>query len=192
MDRNLISAFTGPFAVATMLATLLAAAGCASATAGTTAAKPGASADGRANLIAYSIDSDGPYFSAVVTGAVGDYGPAVTVDPDGAVDPEHGSQLELKLVHGSFRLSISSLDDKLVQATAGEPVYPRTCSTFVDVTAGTPVVPGSGTGSYRDIAGSFTMTVTVDEVHAQPCTPAHLSFIRQVIMLSGPGTISLG
>ena len=55
----------------------------------------------------YSINSDGPDFRAVVTGAVGDYGPAVTVHPDGTVDPSHSSELELKLTAGSFRLSIA-------------------------------------------------------------------------------------
>ena len=45
----------------------------------------------------YSINSDGPDFRAVVTGAVGDYGPAVTVHPDGTVNPSHSSDLELKL-----------------------------------------------------------------------------------------------
>jgi hypothetical protein len=44
-----------------------------------------------AHLMIYSINSDGPYFRATLTGAVGDYGPAVTVLPDGTVDPQHSS-----------------------------------------------------------------------------------------------------
>jgi hypothetical protein len=37
------------------------------------------SAGGTANIVLYSVNSDGPDFRAVVTGAIGDYGPAVTV-----------------------------------------------------------------------------------------------------------------
>jgi hypothetical protein len=178
------------------LAGTLALAGCASAAVQSTAATPAAAgstaAGGRANLRAYSINSDGAYFSAIVTGAVGDYGQAVTVDPDGKVDPKHSSELELKLTRGSFRLSIADIDAKVVEATSHEPIYPATCSTFVDVTAAAPVVARSGTGSYRGISGGFTITVTIDEVHLKPCQPVQAKILRQVITLTGPGTLSLG
>jgi len=35
-----------------------------------------------------SIDSDGAYFRAIVSGMIGDYGPAVSIYPDGQVDPD--------------------------------------------------------------------------------------------------------
>jgi hypothetical protein len=137
----------------------------------------------------YSINSDGPDFRALVTGAVGDYGPAVTVLPDGTADPTHGSDLELKLTHGSFRLSIADLGREFAQAASHEPIYPRTCSDFISVTAVTPIVAGSGTGSYRGISGSFRLTITADEVEKKPCQPA-ASFQWQVLLLAGHGTIS--
>src|SRR5262245_45076206 len=133
-----------------VLAGSLALAGC-----GPAAAKPAAprsaSADGRANIMVYSINSDGASFSAIFTGAVGDYGRAVTVDLDGRADSEHPSALELELSRGSFRLNIADIEKEIVEATSHEPIYPVTCSTFVDVTAAAPVVPGSGTGAYRGI-----------------------------------------
>ena len=144
-----------------------------------------------ANIMVYSLNSDGAYFSAIVTGAAGDYGQAVTVDPDGTVDPRHSSDLEFRLASGSFRLDIARLDRKLVQATSHEPVYPATCTTFVKVTGTAPIVAGSGTGSYRGISGGFAMTAEVDEVHTKPCQQ-NLSFVRQVITLTGRGTVSLG
>jgi hypothetical protein len=139
----------------------------------------------------YSINSDGPDFRAVVTGAVGDYGPAVTVSPDGKVDSRHTSDLELNLTHGSFRLSIADIDKKFVRVTSHEPIYPSTCSDFMTVTAAVPIVAGSGTGSYRGISGSFTMTITTAEVNAKPCHQV-TGFLWQIFVMAGPGTVSLG
>src|ERR1700684_6005 len=110
-----------PAAAAAVLASALALTGCApgpkasaspatKATAAQTTKATEASAttaapvSGKANIMVYSINSDGPDSRAVVTGAVGDYGPAVTVQPDGTVDPSHSSELELKLNGRSVRV----------------------------------------------------------------------------------------
>ena len=119
------------------LAAALAITGCAPATASATrpaaAARPTAttgtaSEKGTAgvHMMIYSVNSDGPYFRAILTGAVGDYGPAVRVPPDGTVDPEHTSQMELRLTRGSFRLSIAGLDAKIAEAFRSDhPGSPR-------------------------------------------------------------------
>jgi hypothetical protein len=147
---------------AALLAAAIALAGCASAAAKTR--EPGSPGAARqVHLMAYSINSDGPRFRAVLDGAIGDYGPAVTVLPDGAVDPSHSSELELNLTRGTFRLDIAALDKRLVTATSHEPIYPRTCSDYLSVTAPAAVVPGSGTGSYRQISGRLTVTATLNE-----------------------------
>jgi hypothetical protein len=188
MLRNHLIRVSGALVMATTL-TLTA---YASAAATTTSASQAAAVNGPANIILYSINSDGPYFTAMVTGAVGDYGPAVTVHPNGTVDPEHTSEMELKLTHGRFRIRIAELFKKIIKETSHEPTYPRTCSTFIHVTAATPIVPGSGTGSYRGIRGSFTITVTGDEIHVMPCPRNALRTLRQYAFLAGPGHVSLG
>jgi len=154
------------------------------------AAKGPAATGSKANILIYSINSDGPHFRAVVTGAVGDYGPAVTIYPDGQIDPMHNSEIELKLAHGSFRLAIGALDKKFVKAASHEPTYPRTCSSFFHVTAAMPVIKGSGTGAYRGITGSFQVTATLNEVNPKPCA-ASTRFLWQVITLAGAGTVSV-
>src|SRR6266576_1912834 len=64
-----------------LIAGAIATAGCTPVA--TSAASPSPSATaakttkGAAHIVAYSINSDGPYFLAIVTGAVGDYGPGV-------------------------------------------------------------------------------------------------------------------
>jgi hypothetical protein len=183
---------------AVVLAGALAAAGCAcAATTGTASASAArtwaASATGTsavAHIAAYSINSDGPGFRVILTGpAIGDYGPAVTVYPDGRVDPEHTSEMRLELTRGSFRVSIAGLHKKLVNAFGHSAYYAKTCSGHVSVTAAAPVVAGSGTGAYRGIRGGFEVTATVDEIDKPPCG-APSAFVTQIIYIAGSGTVA--
>jgi hypothetical protein len=196
MHRNHLAIVAG----VTLLTAALAITGCAAATASATGTAAGSStstadaaqapAASQAHIMVYSIDSDGPNFRAIVTGAVGDYGPAVTVHPDGSVDPDHTSEMELRLTHGSFRLSISALDAKIVAAYRHWPSNVNTCSGSISVTAPVPIVAGSGTGSYRGISGSFIVTGTIDEVDVKPVCDGTSKFLSQVIVLAGSGTVS--
>jgi hypothetical protein len=175
-------------AAAAMLVGALAITGCASAAAKTTAPRsPGAGRQVR--IMVYSINSDGPDLRAVLDGAIGDYGPAVTVYPDGKVDPSHSSELELNLTRGSFRLNIAELIQRFTAATSHEPIYPGTCSDYVSVRAPVPVVAGSGTGSYQKISGRFTVTATLNEDETPPCS-GPTSFLWQVITISGSGSLT--
>jgi hypothetical protein len=196
MSRNRLGGVLG----AAVLAGALAMTGCAPATATTSTATTGAvsasaarhaAVRGHVNIMVYSINSDGPDLRTIIAGAVGDYGPAVTVDPDGKPDSEHGSEMKLNLTRGSLRLSISALDKKFVSATSHEPIYPATCSDFLSVRAAAPIVAGSGTGAYRGISGSFSVTATLHEVQVKPCQHANAT-AWQAVVLSGPGTVSLG
>jgi hypothetical protein len=196
MPRNRPAALFG----ATVLAGAIAATGCAasaastgaaSTSAATTSATAPAPAKDNAHLMVYSINSDGPDLRAIVTGAIGDYGPAVTVFPNGKVDPSHTHDLELKLARGSFMLSLTELDKKFVAVTSHEPIYPRTCSDYMTASAPMAVVPGSGTGAYRGISGRFAVTITADEVEKKPCQPVG-AIQYQALVLRGPGRVSVG
>jgi hypothetical protein len=183
------------------LASTVALAGCAaqakatSAAATTTAATTataGHPAAGTVHIIDYSINTDGPYLHAILTGAIGDYGPAVTVYPDGQIDPQHNSQLRLDLSHGAFRLGIVALDKQIVKAYSHWPADRATCSGSISFTITVPVVPGSGTGLYQGISGRFTLTVTIDEVDVKPVCNGTSRFLSQVILMTGTGTVSFG
>ena len=178
---------------AVVLAGALAATGCAgsAASARATAATPTAATSDSAHLMVYSINSDGPDLRAIVTGAIGDYGPAVTVFPNGQVDPSHTHDLELKLTRGTFKLGIAELMKKFVAVASHEPIYPRTCSDYMTASAPMAIVPGSGTGAYRGISGRFTVTITGDEVERSPC-PRAMAFRWQALVLRGPGRVSAG
>ena len=171
--------------------------GCVSAAAKTpaatrapAAASAAAATGGKANMMIYGVNTDGAYWHGIISGVIGDYGPAVSIYPDGKVDPAHNSEMELRLTHGSFRLSIAALDKAFVKATRQGPIYPKTCTDLISVTGTTPIVAGSGTGAYRGISGSFPVTITLNEVEARPCQPNAGAFRAQLITVSGSGTIS--
>jgi hypothetical protein len=58
------------------------------------------------------------------------------------------------------------------------------------VTAATPIVAGSGTGSYRGISGTFTVTATIDEIDVKPVCDGTSPFRAQVVFMVGSGTMS--
>ena len=191
MLRNGFAAGLAIAAVAGMLV----AGGCVSAAtkppaAATSMARAAAATGGTANIMIYGVNTDGAYWHAIVSGVIGDYGPAVSIYPDGQVDPAHNSELELRLTHGSLRLSIAALDKAFVTAGSHAPIYPKTCTDLIGVTGTTPIVAGSGTGAYRAIGGSFPVTLTLDEVEAGPCQPSPGAFRAQLITVAGSGTIA--
>jgi hypothetical protein len=149
-----------------------------------------AAARARAHIVLYNINSDGPYYRAVVTGTIGDYGPAVAVYPNGKVDPQHNSEMELKLQDGSFRLNIAEAEKVFFAHVEHQPPSSATCSHFNSFASNVSIVAGSGTGAYRGITGSFEMTITAGEVQSKPCTP-HITKppAWEVIVLTGSGTV---
>jgi hypothetical protein len=138
----------------------------------------------------YAVNTDGAYWHAIVSGVIGDYGPAVSIYPDGKVDPAHNSQMVLRLTDGSFRLGIAALDKAFVKEGAHAPIYPKTCTDLISVTGTMPIVAGSGTGAYHGIAGRFPVTLTLNEVEARPCQPSPGAFRAQLITVAGSGTVS--
>jgi hypothetical protein len=53
-------------------------------------------------------------------------------------------------------------------------------------------VVGSGTGAYQGITGSFMLTATVDEIDVKSGCTATGTFIAQVIVITGTGTVRTG
>jgi hypothetical protein len=167
--------------------------GCVAASRAPAAARAGTAASGTANIMIYGVNTDGAYWHAIFSGAIGDYGLAVSIEPDGTVDPEHNSEMKLRLTRGSFRIKIAALDKAFVKKTSHEPTYPKTCSDLISATASVPIVAGSGTGAYRGIRGTFPVTITLNEVEARPCRPNSPSAFRtQLITVAGSGTVSFG
>lgn len=176
---------------AAILSVGVATASCASASTAGAAAKPVATDGqrGTTHLMIWSLNSDGPYFQEIVTGAVGDYGKGETVLPDGTVDPEHTSELQLTMTHGSFRLGIAAIGRGVVDSKRWR-WNTANCSGRVSFTAQAPIVAGSGTGAYRGITGTFGVTVTIEEVDVKPVCNGTSGFLSQIILLDGTGSVS--
>ena len=191
MKKKLLTLITAAAAVGVRaILACSAAAATAATTAADASAKPAPST--AAHLTAYTTD-DGPTEQVILAGAVADYGQAVSVNPDGSVNPEHDSQLELQLQHGAFRLDIAAIDKAFVNAMGHEfPSDPATCSGTVTVTQRVPVVKGSGIGAYKGASGDFTLTITLDEVDkpvgGRPCNGTE-AFVSQTIITTGPGNV---
>ena len=64
-----------------------------------------------------------------------------------------------------------------------------TCSDYVSVGDDVSIVPGSGTGVYKGITGTFYGILTVNELHPRPCIPNSLLF-RQLIWMNLAGTVT--
>jgi len=156
----------------------------------TSAATPRAEAGATLHLSGYS-HGDGPRVTVILTGVIGDFGTGVYVHPDGTVDPEHAAELQLNLTQGSFRISVAHLDKQLVAAFGRAEFNRSTGSGHVSVTDTTPIVGGSGTGSYSGISGSFLLTVTIDEIVKKPATSPSGATRAQVNIMTGSGIVSL-
>jgi|SRR5947209_12736135 len=137
---------------------------------------------GLVHLTTYS-NNDGPASTAVLTGAIADFGHTVRA--------KNGTRAEVQLSRGSFELNIATLETDLIHAFARFPTDPASCSGLVTVHAPTPIVAKSGTGDYVNIAGSFDVTVTVNEVDSWPtCPSSSQTLLAQTIFLSGTATVS--
>lgn len=151
--------------------------GCASVS---SAAQPTAAPT---HLVIWMVNSDGLSEHVILTGAVGDYGA-------GQSTPDR-SQTLLTLSRGTFKVSTARIDSDFVHHDTHWPYDAATCSIHGSLTDPVPIVPGSGTGAYRGISGTFTMTITLDEdwqrkAGCNETTP----FQAQLITIEGTGAIN--
>jgi hypothetical protein len=177
-----------PVCSAAAVALLLASCTAGQSRSGGAAASTTTALDGSDPTVVHLSDyssNDGARSSVILTGAIGDYGQAVTVNGKGATDAEHSDQLKLTLTHGSFQISIGGIDKKIVSAFTSFPANTTTCSGLVSVDGAAPIVPRSGTGSYQRIRGTFHLHVSIDEVDQEThCRPSS-KFLSQAIVITG-------
>jgi len=145
-------------------------------------------AGGVAQFTTYSAD-DGPRSIAILSGVIGDYGTAIRMAPNGT----RTQQLTLALSRGSFQLAVGDLVSELQRRLASFPANRDTCSGRMSTTGSTPIVPGSGTGDYTGIRGTFATTLTITEVTATTTPPCNSTtpFLAQSVITTGTGRVSL-
>jgi hypothetical protein len=154
--------------------------GCASAS--SAAQPPTAAGIKPTHLAIWLVNSDGLSSRAILTGAVGDYG-------TGQSTPDR-SQTLLTLSQGTFKLSTGKIDSDFVHHVTHWPFDAATCSIHGSLSDPVPVIPGSGTGSYRGISGTFTMTITLyEDWDRKPRCNETTPFRAQLITIEGTGPI---
>jgi hypothetical protein len=97
----------------------------------------------------------------LITGAIGDYGKTFKADANGSPDP-HGSYSVAELHRGTILLNTGTLMKSIAVGTERAHVDLATCSLAGTVTAGVPIV--SGTGLYSGISGGLRASFTLGEV----------------------------
>jgi hypothetical protein len=136
-------------------------------------------------------DEDGTTSTAVLTGAIGDYGKALRTYADGTVVRQY-NRMDIEVSHGSFERDISNLEQVLVKVFGLFPTDRKSCSGIEVVHSTTPIAAGSGTGAYKGISGSFNLTVTINEVDSWPtCSRSDQSLLTQSTFVVGVGNVSL-
>ncbi len=140
--------------------------------------------------VALYLTTESPTKSAVVaTGAIGDYGTAVSIDRDGHPDPQ-GDYARVTLKHGAFTIDGRAFNKSLSRARPS--INPRTCSFVVKGQGRAPV--SGGTGTYAGISGALTLRSTfaaiVPRGSTGSCRFASNSNLSQYLSVTASGPVS--
>ena len=128
----------------------------------------------------------------VITGAIGDYGRTLTINKNGTTNA-NGNYVRITLQKGTFEVNSTALNAKADKAQPTGDL--TTCSGSLSVTG--PVTLSDGTGLYRGISGTVSITETFAYVAARFTTGKHKGLcnesaqpIGQYGSITGTGTVS--
>src|SRR5437763_8089541 len=99
--------------------------------------------------------SEGPVSKILITGAIGDYGTATSIDKNGKID-QNGNYVKIALKKGTFEINSTALNAKLNKAPG---VFNKTTCSF-SFTGSGGVTLFNGTGLYKGISGSAQITLS--------------------------------
>ena len=142
----------------------------------------------------FATPSNGLHATILMTGAIGDYGNALTIDKSGTPDT-NGNYVKVTLQKGGFEINSTTLDAK---ANKAQPTFDAaTCSAWLSVAG--PVTLFNGTGLYKGIAGTLTVSETAVFILARytsgknkgRCnTTNNAQPLKQYASITGAGTVS--
>jgi hypothetical protein len=113
--------------------------------------------------------ASGEHGTILVIGAIGDWGTTLDINANGTADP-NGNYSKVTLQKGTFVVNLTTLNElsNKVQPT----VYPGSCSLVFTVKG--PVGLSDGTGAYKGISGTLTITETFGAVLPRYTSGAHM------------------
>jgi len=118
------------------------------------AGAPGTPAGGALKLFA-TPKGNGLHSSIVITGAIGDYGQALSINKNGTANA-NGDYVKITLKKGTFEINSATLNAKFKNAQPT--VNKATCS--AQFTGTGPVTLFGGTGLYTGVTGTVRVTET--------------------------------
>jgi len=137
--------------------------------------------------------SDGPVSKILITGAIGDYGTATSIDRKGKVD-QNGDYVKIVLKKGTFEVDSTTLNARMNKAPG---IFNKATCSF-SVTGSGPVRLFNGTGLYKGITGSAEMTLSFGGIaprltsgaHKGDCNPnQNAKALSQYGAIIGTGTV---
>jgi hypothetical protein len=129
--------------------------------------RSGGMSSGKIRIFA-DASSDGPVSKILITGAIGDYGTATSIDKNGKVDA-NGNFVKVALKKGTFEIDSTTLNAKLNKAPG---VFNKeTCSFSFTGSGGVKLF--DGTGLYKSISGSAEVTLSFGGIGPRLATGAH-------------------
>jgi hypothetical protein len=142
----------------------------------------------------FATPSDGLHATILMTGAIGDYGNALTIDKNGTPDP-NGNYVKVTLQKGGFEINSTTLNAK---ANKAQPTFDTaTCSAALYVAG--PLTLSNGTGLYSGIAGTLTVSETAAFIlprytggkNKGECNTSNSAQpVKQYASIIGTGTVS--
>jgi hypothetical protein len=113
--------------------------------------------------------ANGAHGTILVIGAIGDWGTTANINANGTPDP-NGNYAKVSLHKGTFVVNLTTLNalSNKVQPT----VYAGTCSLVFTVRG--PVGLSDGTGAYKGISGTLTITETFGAIAPRYTSGTHM------------------
>ena len=101
-----------------------------------------------------ALDLVGAVSKIVITGVIGDYGTATSINKNGTIDA-NGNYVKIALKHGGFEVNSVALNQKTNNAP---PTMVNTTTCSFDFGGSGPVTLFNGTGMYTGITGTLNIT----------------------------------
>ena len=141
-------------------------------------------------------EANGEHGTILIVGAIGDWGTTLNINANGTPDP-NGNYAKVTLQKGTFDVNLTSLN---ALSNKGQPTfYPGSCSGIFSVKG--PVGLSDGTGAYKGISGTLTITQTFGFIVPRYASGAHTGQcnmsnsaqpVAQRGVITGSGNIGFG
>jgi hypothetical protein len=113
--------------------------------------------------------ANGEHGTILIIGAIGDWGTTLNINANGTADP-NGNYAKVTLQKGTFVVNLTTLN--ALSNKAQPTLYAGTCSAVFSIRG--PIGLSQGTGAYKGISGTLTITETFGFILPRYASGAHM------------------